>query len=321
MVCAGLVSRGEIVTIWSGLTDAAPVLMLIALGVFVRWTGLIDEKAGLVLTRLAYHVTIPAAILSSIARSRFDPSLLWLPAIGMLAPTLLAGVVYATTPDLANRPAQRGVMMSAMVVLGVFGYPFAELFFGEAGLARMALFDVGNAIFAATLSLWIAQSLGTRTAGAAIRWGPALVRLIKSPLVWASVLGVVLSISARRLDGPLANLVDRLAAANTPLAMIAVGVFLRPRMAHLRLVMHYVLVRFALGGLVGWAWGAILGLPALDRTIAIMGCTLPTGTTALIYAGNEGLDAELAAALVSVTVLLGAVTISIMPYLMGAMNP
>jgi hypothetical protein len=299
------------------LADAAPVLLLIALGVVVRQSGLIDEKAGLALTRLAYHVTIPAAILASIARSRFEPSLLWLPVIGLVAPIALAGLIYLSTPHLAAQPARRGVMMSAMVVLGIFGYPFAELFFGKAGLARMALFDVGNAIFAGTVALWIAQSYGSRTEGARVQWGQALARLGKSPLVWASVLGIVLSVSSWGLEGPLASLVDRLAAANTPLAMIAVGVFLRPRASQVGLVAHYVFVRLALGGLLAWAIGAVLHLPALDRVIAVMGCTLPTGTTALVYAGNEGLDAELAAALVSVTVLIGAVVISILPHLLA----
>lgn len=305
-------------TVWSGLADAAPVLLLIALGTVVRQVGLLDERSGLVLTRLAYHITIPAAILASIARSRFEPALLWLPAIGLVTPLALVGVLYVCTRRLAEQPAQRGVMLSALVVLGVFGYPFAELFFGKPGLARMALFDVGNAIFAGTAALWIAQSYGSRTEGTRVQWGQALGRLAKSPLVWASVLGVVFSISAWPLAGPLGNLVDRLAAANTPLAMLAVGVFLRPRGSQARLVLMHLLARFVLGGLIAWALGAALRLPGLDRIVAIMGCTLPTGTTALVYAGNEGLDAEFAASLVSITVVLGAISMSILPHVLAS---
>jgi len=146
----------------SGLRDVAPILMLIALGVVLRLARLVDRQSGLVLTRLAYYVTIPAAIFTSIARSRLTPSMLFLPAIGFVLPTLLAVLAHLLTRDWAGRPELRGVVMVGMVLLGVFGYPFFQLFFGEEGLARMAMYDVGNSLYAGTVALWVAQRLGSR---------------------------------------------------------------------------------------------------------------------------------------------------------------
>ena len=55
----------------------------------------------------------------------------------------------------------------------------------------------------------------------------------------------------------------------------------------------------------------------LDIVTSCAASALPCGTTALIYAGNEGLDAEFAASLISVTVILGAVLINILPHLLA----
>ena len=53
---------GVLPMIPDALLDVAPILMLIVLGVLLRVAGLIDRQSGLVLTRLAYYVTIPATI-------------------------------------------------------------------------------------------------------------------------------------------------------------------------------------------------------------------------------------------------------------------
>ena len=298
------------------LLGVTPILMLIALGVLVRLTGLINQQSGLVLTRLAYYVTIPAAIFTSIARSQLTTSMLFLPAIGFLLPTFLAGLAYLLTRRIADRPELRGVMLVAMVVLGVFGYPFFQLFFGEAGLARMAMYDVGNSLYAGTLALWLAQHFGTN-AKAEGNGRLAWRKVMTSPVLWAAVLGVLASVLRVPVVGPVGSFLDRLAAANTPLAMIAVGVFVRPKAVYTGLMARFVLLRMVLGALLGWFIALALGMRGLDIVTSCAASALPCGTTALIYAGNEGLDAEFAASLISVTVILGAVLINILPHLLA----
>lgn len=299
----------------TGFLDATPIILLIGIGVLLRLTRLVDERNGLALTRVAYYVTIPAAIFSSIAKAQFTRSMLYLPLLGLALPTLLAGIAYLTTRRLKNQPAVRGVMLSAMVVLGVFGYPFMELFFGAEGLTRIALYDVGNSVFAGTLALWFAQRFGVRSADSPK--GQAWKRVATSPVMWAAALGAAASLLHVPVSGPVGNLLGRLAAANTPLAMTAVGVFVRPRAAYGALIAQFVGLRMVLGGVLAWLAAMALGMDGLDVVVACTAASLPAGTTALIYAGNEGLDAEFAASLISVTVIVGAVAINILPHLLA----
>jgi malate permease and related proteins len=236
-----------------------------------------------------------------------------LPIIGFVLPCVLAGVIYLATSGIAHRPEQRGVLLVANVVLVVFAYPFFEVFFGVDGLARMAMFDVGNAVFAGSVALWLAQSFGTRTNGLGrLNWR----RIVTSPLLVAAVGGICFALFDLPLSGPFGAVMQHLRLANTPLAMIAVGVFLEPKTSHTRLIGTYVGLRMALGGLLGWAAALALGMTGLDVVTACVGSAMPSGTTALVYAGAEGLDAEFAASLISSTLLVGIVVISVLPPLL-----
>ena len=299
----------------SGLFDATPILMLIVLGVVIRLSGLMDERGGLVLTRLAYHVTIPASIFVGIARSSFSSRMLLLPAMGLGLPLLLTGIAFLTTKRLADRPGLRGVMMSGLVVNGVFGYAFAELFFGAEGLARLAMYDAGNTVYAGTACLWVAQHYGSHSQGnGSVR--SSLKRVLSSPVLWAGVLGVAAAVLSVELPTLVGDFMDRLAMANTALVMIAVGIFVRPRAIHVGPMLQFLTTRLLVGGALAWGLGTLLGMRGLDMIAVLIGVTLPTGTTAFIYAGNEGLDAEFAASLVSITVVIGAIVINVLPHLL-----
>ncbi len=297
----------------NAVIDAAPILLLIGVGFLVRQTGLVDEKGALTLTRLAYHVTIPSAIAVSIARVDLVPELFLLPLIAAVLPAILAGVMYLTTRRLADQPQQRGVLLVAMVNLGVFAFPFMELFFGADGLARIALYDLGNAFYAGLLATYFATHFGHGSTR------PSLRRVLSSPLLLAALCGVVLSLLDVPLTGVLGSLLDRLAGANTPLAMMAVGMFLRPNRAQGGLVLQFIGIRMILGGLLGWALARLLGLEGLDLIVASVGSSLPAGTTSLVLAGAEGLDTGLAAALVSSSLIVGIVLVNTLPHVLAAL--
>lgn len=298
----------------SQLVQALPVLLLIVVGVLVRAGGLVDRASRLTLTRLVYYVTIPAAIFSSISRSELSLALLALPVIGFLLPCALAGVMYAATRHIADQPARRGVLLVAMVVLAVFAYPFFEVYYGLDGLAHMAMFDVGNALFAGTVALWLAAHFGQNgDRRQSIGWR----KMLTSPLLVAAVAGIGVSLSDVTLRGPLWEALELLRAANTPLAMIAVGSFLEPQAAHLGLIARYVGVRMVLGGVAGLGLALLLGLDGLGVVTACVGSAMPAGTTALVYAGTEGLDTEFAASLISGTLLVGVVVIALLPLLLA----
>jgi malonate transporter len=302
---------------WDTLADIIPIALLIGIGVILRATGLVTDESRLALTRVGYYVTIPVAILTSIARAELTPGMLFLPLVGLGLPVVLTGVMYLLTRNVTSR-ATRGTMIISMVGLVVFGYPIAQIFYGTVGLARVAMYDVGNVLYISTVALWVAQSFGINGRQGL---GQSLLAILKSPFIWAGIIGVLLAAFSVPITGIPGNLLERLAAANTPLVMISVGTFLRPRLAQGKLVLTVVLVRMVLGGILGWLAALALGMQNMDLTVVVMAASLPVGTTPLIYSSKEGLDPELAASLISTTVVLGLIVVSVLPNLLAKVYP
>ncbi|MGI6367216.1 MAG: AEC family transporter [Anaerolineae bacterium] len=293
--------------------SALPILLLIAVGWAVRQFRIVDHQGALALTRLVYHVTIPAAVAFSIARVDLTPQLLLLPLIGMTLPTLLAGIMYLTTRRLAEAPRRRGVLLVTLVVMGVFAFPFMELYYGPEGLARIALYDMGNVFYAAILATYLARRFGSGVGRISVRG------IFSSPILIGALVGVALAVLDRPLPAVAAGLLQRLATANTPLSMLAVGMFLRPSRGYGALVAQYVGIRMVLGGMLGWGLAQLLGLQGLSLVIATVGSALPAGTTGLVLAGKEGLDTGLAAAIVSSSMLIGVLVVALLPHLLAAL--
>jgi predicted permease len=59
---------------------------------------------------------------------------------------------------------------------------------------------------------------------------------------------------------------------------------------------------------------AALQLSALERAAVSVGASMPVGMVVLVYAATEGLDAELAAGIVSLSILAGLI---VMPVLLS----
>ena len=222
--------------------------------------------------------------------------------------------MFLATRDIAEQPRRRGVLLVAMVVLAVFAYPFFEVYYGLEGLVAVAMFDVGNALFAGTVAMWLAERFGANgRERRPVNWR----KILTSPLMLAAVGGVVASAVGLPLRGPVWQALELLRAANTPLAMIAVGVFLEPQTSHVGLIVRYVGVRMVLGGILALGLALLFRLDGLGVVAACVGSAMPAGTTALVYAGAEGLDTEFAASLISSTLVIGVVVISLLPLLLG----
>jgi predicted permease len=115
------------------------------------------------------------------------------------------------------------------------------------------------------------------------------------------------------LPDVLVKVLEPLAAANTPLAMLTLGSFIDLHLQEWRPVIAAVAIRVGLGFALGQflVWG--LGLHGLERAAVGMGAAMPIGTVAMVYAALEGLDLGVAAGAISLSIV---VALLITPFLL-----
>jgi malate permease and related proteins len=288
------------------LTVLALLLVGVAIGQF-RW--LPDGASGL-LDAVVIRFSLPALILAVLPQVDLDSTLV-VPVVAAWGTTIvLATLVWVLTAPLHLDPRVRATML-LVVPLGntsFLGFPAVEALLGPSHLPAAVVYDqLGTFLALVTFGTVVAGRFG---AGPSPTLRSVLRRVVMFPPFVALVVAVVAMV-AGGLPGPVAEVAEVLGATVTPLAMLAVGARIRfgggawrPGLLTLGLGLRMVLAP----ALVLSAAHAVDGAGIVWET-AVLEAAMPPMVIAGVMAADADLDAELAARLVGVGVLLAMVTL------------
>jgi len=289
------------------LGQTYPIVALAAICFLIRWLGILHRQGGESLAGVIVHTTLPATIFLSIARTSVS-----LGSVGLLItcsisiPLLLYLTARVIAEWLGVGCKTRGVFLASPTIsnLGFFLFPFFAAFYGAEGLGRLAVYDIGNSLIGNSFTYYLAVSYGDQRGRSA---GDHLKRVLTLPTLWAGILGLAVSLAGWELPTAVTKVLEPLAQANLPLAMLTVGVFIELRLRHLWALGLALFVKMGLGWGLGQVAATSLGLQGLDRLVVTVAPAMPVGLIVLVYAAREGLDTEFAANLVSLSILAGLV--------------
>jgi len=120
------------------------------------------------------------------------------------------------------------------------------------------------------------------------------------------------NLSGLALPTFLLKLLEPIGSANTPLAMIALGTFLEFKFPKWKLMGLTVFLRMAVGFGIGQLLIYLFRLQGVERAAVGLGSAMPVGMVTLVYAVSEGLDAEFAAAVISLSIVIGMIVTPLM---------
>jgi predicted permease len=103
----------------------------------------------------------------------------------------------------------------------------------------------------------------------------------------------------------------------TPLASLVLGLSISFSAVRrtIRLATLGVAVRMGGGLLLGWLAVALLGLTGVERAVVILVAAMPSAVSSVIFATETGLDEELVASIVALSICLGMVMLPWLPAL------
>ncbi len=294
------------------ITQSLPIIGLVGVGFLLRQIGVIRAGEGTVLTRLIMNATLPAVIFLSVAKAEVAPSrLVVLLLCGITVPLIQRAIAgFVVSRFHIERSIAGVIVISTMAAqVGFFLFPFFQLVYGSEGLGRLAAYDVGNSLVASSYCFYLALSYGSKPP---IGWRASLKRILALPILWAGLLGLFFGISRIQLPDLLNRLLETLGTANTPLAMLALGTFLQLRYPNWKPMALTVALRMGMGLLIGLAIVSLVPLDAMERAAVGVGAAMPVGMVVLVYAVAEGMDAEFAAGVISLSILVGLVVTPIL---------
>jgi predicted permease len=284
------------------LERIVPVILVFICGFFFKRTGVLTKKDGDSLLKVFFYVSVPALIFRSVAQMTFSLELLWLPVIAVLV-ILATFVVSLCCARLLNldKPSLGVFLVGSLIMNSSFTYPFLIAARGEESLAQASLFDFGNTALVFTFIYYLACKYGGGSNEL-----PAMARkFVCSPPLVALVVGLFLNLNHIPLPTIAAQFFKILGYMTMPLVMLSLGIYFTPAVCEMRPMLAAVLIRMGGGLLLGLLCAHLFGLKGLSRAVVLIISSAPSGITTLVFSSMEELDNELAASIVSYSVLAG----------------
>jgi predicted permease len=287
-------------------------IAIFALGALLRSSGLLGKIHAERLASFVFSISLPATILVSLDHVSFSPTAWKLPLAACLvtASMLLCSWHVARRLRLP-RPTQGAFLLGTGCINSVyFAYPVVLATFGDQGLARAILFDLGQT----TLTLTVLYALAVRHGADSTTVRSAKVRFASSPPLWALGASLLLSLFGVHLHAWLRHILTPLHLTTTPLASLVLGLSINFAVTRrtVALAILGVSMRMVGGLLLGFAVAFVLNLTGIERAIVILIAAMPSAVTAVLFAADTGLDEDLVTSIVALSICVG---IALLPWL------
>jgi predicted permease len=282
-------------------------LLLIAVGYLIKRVGLVSRDEGRILNRIVLYITLPAVNLRAISGTELSWELLLLPAVMLVAGTIMSRVGHWCGKALdLSRPDMGTFVISFCGVMASLAYPFAEAAFGSEGVRTVAISDLGNAV----VIFGIAYSLSFRySENSELSAGQILKKVVTFFPMLAFLIAVVLNLLRVEVSGLSGGLIDALAVMNSPLMLLSLGIYLDLDVSRseFKVLGTQLVWKYGLGALVSVFVLLVLPFTGATRAVIFLLPLMPTSLSTLLYSVEQELNPRLAAMLISLTMVVSLV--------------
>ena len=286
-------------------------LTIIAIGYFLKSTKVLTEENGETIARIIFNLTLPAVILKVTSTITFEITLILLPIITILFAlfmVLIGLVVFKKYPK-----NMKGLLIMSIIGFNVanFSFPLIEGVWGESGLQLIAMVDAGNAvsIFIICFTMGRIYSPKSENNENKINFKIMMSSLLKSVPLISYIVAIIINISGILIPFFLSELIDMVSRANSPLALLLLGVFLNFKFQKDQWMMigKSLLIRYMIG--LGCGLLLFFLLPAiffseLFRIIIIISLILPVGLAVIPFSVELEYNKKLMTIIVNLSILI-----------------
>ncbi len=292
-----------------------PTFLLIALGFILKRTLLKPEMQWQGLERLTYYVLFPVLLIQTLVKA--DLTKVPIGGVGgalFLSALAMSLLCLALRPLLARSgvdgPAFTSVFQGATrwqtyVALAVSGALYGDVGLALASVAMVAIIPLVNVFSVSVLAHYAAPQ--KQSAGAIV------MTVVKNPLIWACVVGLLLNVTHFPLPKLWHDVADALGRSSLAIGLLVTGAGLhlegmfRPSLA----ASVTVFLKLITMPVLAVALGLAFGLSGPSLVIVAVGSAVPTSSSAYVLARQMGGDAPLLAQIITLQTILAAITMPV----------
>lgn len=253
------------------LAVTAPVLVIIALGYIWARCGMPFDNATI--GSLVLRVGTPCLIFSTLTQAEIALSDMGVMVVSAVLVIAASAALGALVLGLSGLPLHTYLLVAMHGNSGNMGLPLAAMIFGVEGLA------LGIAYFTVV-------AISQNTLGHVISAGRFdLKSFLGQPVLYASVVTVVVLLSGLAVPQWIARTTDLLGGMVIPAMLLLLGVALSHlKVADLRLAAAMSLMRFGAGAIAAVALILALGLRGPEAGVVWIMATMPAAVVNVIFA-------------------------------------
>ncbi|WOH78708.1 AEC family transporter [Bradyrhizobium sp. BEA-2-5] len=292
-----------------------PVFILIVLGVVLKHSLMRLDTQWHGLEQLTYFVLFPMLLIQTLVKADLSR----VPVAGVGGALLLSALAMSLL-CLALRPA--------LSRLGIDGPAFTSIFQGATrwqtfvalsvsrnlyGSTGLALASVAMVAIIPLVNVFSVAVLANYASSAKRSTGAIVMTVVKNPLIWACVIGLVINVVHIPLPQIWYDVADALGGSSLAIGLLVTGAGLhlegifRPSLAaSIALVLKLVLMPVLTVALAVW-----FGVTGPDLAIVAICAAVPTSPSAYVLARQMGGDAPLLAQIITLQTILAAITMPI----------
>lgn len=294
-------------------TIVVPILLVAAIAYGLAKRGVVTEQRPL--ARLSLYFFSPALAFQSLSRSTVNASDFFsILLFAFLMVVIVGALAFAIARVFKfDRLLTSAFLLSILFVnAGNYGIPFNQFAFGTDGVARAAIYFTVNSVMANTLAVYIASSGHSDMR-------KSLGAVLKMPLAYAALLGLLFNALRWSLPEPLARALELAAAAALPVMLVNLGL----ELARAKLQDYEWLVFLATGikllvtPLIALALASVLGMQGLTRSVSVIEASMPTAVMASLIATEFQARSDFVTSVVFLSTLGSTVTLTVLLLILG----
>lgn len=288
------------------------ILVSLILGMFLQKVKALPKDTHVSINAIILHICLPSLIFVSL------PTLIWNPAL--LSFCFVAWVIFGGSflffTFLGKRFSWSRATVGCLILtagLGntaFVGFPIIELAYGKEAVKYAVLLDqAGTFLICSSFGVW-ASSFFSETSYSHFE---ILKRVAVFPPFVSFVLALFIKFLGFTPEGSLLQLLERFSAMLAPLALISVGLQLKPRelKSEWKFLSIGLFFKLFLAPTIIFCLYKMIGTPQYLFKIAVLESSMAPMLTAAILASSHHLRPKLAGLMIGVGVPVSFVTVSI----------
>lgn len=286
---------------------------LILAGYLLRRKDICNDGDQKALSKLVLNITLPAAVIHSFFGFERQLSLYIMIGMGFLCSLIPLLAAFCLTGKMNRQDRTFTMINIAGYNIGCFTLPLIQNFFGSTGAVAACMFDTGNAVMMTGGSYALVTTLlhlNTGDDGSA--QPPVWKRFLSSVPFDTYMLMLVISSVGIQIPAWLDSLIEPVYQANSFMAMLMIGMMLRPihGSAALWNTARVILGRLAFACIFSLSIYYFAPLSMEMRQVLAVTAFAPVSTLAPIYTEKCKGDNALSSFTASVSIIIGLFVMS-----------